>query len=655
MIMAGVKEGADRPRKIAKVSQNHKVIISSINTTNMDHYCKIVISPDRMNPNGCVKQGIRLHLTEFSRGLQVLGERCNYRLLSPLSSHQYKNYLEKATEEYLQNRDVNAPDAKPVIEVFNHTPFPYKNRNFTCINGDEVFEIFNNDQKEKGFARQIPLADLPFIVNWSGCAHCLPMQVNDDEVMSAIVEILTCFEELQPNILGLGLCGITEFGRILLYNILVDGERELQTEESEDERVTSAEDIIFSGYKQMVLVLNSQQVETGKSFMAEMLLRIFYGRKVGANGTLSFDSSKEFFRKGEPVVVDDFNNDTVGATLLSRASKAIWGQSTVTLRNKATVPRSNLVICSNEHIRDLKVEGKNKDEIFSKFSVLDLGEEPLVCSDNKGHLLKKILELCKSLRKCFPSFSGLMLQACGKYITREEFQSYSDLTSHERLGNLLKNVKNIFDKLAKFCEVKEIVKPKCLIKLDVSPLTMKSELVHKFKTPEQLSEILISQKVRMVQTQHNDVAGIAFSYLQLSLNPWFKDTLDYSIDGVPVYAKMRSRRLASQSGAEGRRVAFLKFELLKSDTVKRLKEECIAQEPEKYEPSVLVASYFSQQCKQYESTRMKCQQLAVQCILKYKEINKYIGSSDQCMFCSLVCKSSAGLKNHLRKCQKKPQ
>ena len=340
---------------------------------------------------------------------------------------------------------------------------------------------------------------------------------------------------------------------------------------------------------------------------------------------------------------------------MSRASKSIWGQSTITLRNKATVPRSNLVICSNENIRDLKVEGKNKDEIFFKFSVLDLGEEPLISSDNKEHLLKKILELFKVLRKFFPSFSGLMLQACGKYITREEFQSYSDLTKHERLGNLLKNVKNIFDRLVKFCEVKVIEKPKCLIELDVSPLTLKSELVHKFKTPDQLSEILILQKVKMVQTQHNDVIGIAFSYLQLSRNPWFKETFEHSIDGVLVYSKMRSRRLAGQSGGEGRRVAFLKFEILKPDTVKRLKEECKAQEPEKYEPSVLVASYFEQQCKQYESTRMKCQQLAIQFIHKYKEINSNVASADKCKFCSQVCKSSAGLKNHLRRCSKKPQ
>ena len=102
---------------------------------------------------------------------------------------------------------------------------------------------------------------------------------------------------------GLGLCGITEFGRILCYNVLVDGEREVQTDESEDETEIAAEDIIFSGYKQMMLIINSQEVETGKSFMAEMLLRIYHGRKVGANGTLSFDSCKEFLRKGEPIVV----------------------------------------------------------------------------------------------------------------------------------------------------------------------------------------------------------------------------------------------------------------------------------------------------------------------------------------------------------------
>ena len=101
---------------------------------------------------------------------------------------------------------------------------------------------------------------------------------------------------------GLGLCAITEFGRVLLYNILVDGDREVPSEDSEDENAT-VDDIVFRGYKQMVLILNSQECETGKSFLAELMLRMYHGRKVAANSTLSFDSSKELLRKGEPIVI----------------------------------------------------------------------------------------------------------------------------------------------------------------------------------------------------------------------------------------------------------------------------------------------------------------------------------------------------------------
>ena len=146
------------------------------------------------------------------------------------------------------------------------------------------------------------------------------MEVNDSAVMTALVEMMRCFDELQPNILGnylvvcplqhviviidfsgLGLCAVTEFGRILNYNLLVDGERDGEPDDSEDE----ADEVVdqFRGYKQCILILNSQEVETGKSFLAELLLRIYHGRKVAANSTLSFDSAKEFLRKGEPIVI----------------------------------------------------------------------------------------------------------------------------------------------------------------------------------------------------------------------------------------------------------------------------------------------------------------------------------------------------------------
>ena len=57
------------------------------------------------------------------------------------------------------------------------------------------------------------------------------------------------------------------------------------------------------GYKQMMLVLHSHETETGKSLLAEILLRIFHGRKQGLHSVLSFDSAKTLFSKGEPIVI----------------------------------------------------------------------------------------------------------------------------------------------------------------------------------------------------------------------------------------------------------------------------------------------------------------------------------------------------------------
>ena len=44
--------------------------------------------------------------------------------------------------------------------------------------------------------------DLPFIVNWASGAQAKPMQVDDDALMTALVEMLHCFDELQPKING---------------------------------------------------------------------------------------------------------------------------------------------------------------------------------------------------------------------------------------------------------------------------------------------------------------------------------------------------------------------------------------------------------------------------------------------------------------------
>ena len=83
----------------------------------------------------------------------------------------------------------------------------------------------------------------------------------------------------------------------MLYDILVDGENLI---DDDDEDLLGDD---FRGYKQMLLVLQSQQVETGKSFLSEVLVRMFHGKKQGIHSTLSFDSAKFLLGRGEFVVI----------------------------------------------------------------------------------------------------------------------------------------------------------------------------------------------------------------------------------------------------------------------------------------------------------------------------------------------------------------
>ena len=150
-----------------------------------------------------------------------------------------------------------------------------------------------------------------------------------------------------------------EFGRFLLYNILVDGGEPLgNLDESDDDIEEPLAE--FRGYKQMLLVLQSKQVETGKSLLSELLLRIFHGKKTGLQSTVSFDSAKVLLGKGEPVVIDDFNNDDIGSVLISRGSKAVWGKANILIKNTSVTPSANILFCTNEDISNLRVEGKNK-------------------------------------------------------------------------------------------------------------------------------------------------------------------------------------------------------------------------------------------------------------------------------------------------------
>jgi len=94
---------------------------------------------------------------------------------------------------------------------------------------------------------------------------------------------------------GLGICLLAEFGRVLLYNLLIDEESNRDDEPDEED--------IMHGYRQMILVLQSQSVETGKSFFCELMSRIFHGKKKNIHSILSFDSAKLLLSLGDPVII----------------------------------------------------------------------------------------------------------------------------------------------------------------------------------------------------------------------------------------------------------------------------------------------------------------------------------------------------------------
>ena len=60
---------------------------------------------------------------------------------------------------------------------------------------------------------------------------------------------------------------------------------------------------ISHGYKQMILVLQSQCVETGKSFFCDILSRLFHCSKRNIHSVLSFESAKMLLSRGDPVII----------------------------------------------------------------------------------------------------------------------------------------------------------------------------------------------------------------------------------------------------------------------------------------------------------------------------------------------------------------
>ena len=103
----------------------------------------------------------------------------------------------------------------------------------------------------------------------------------------------------------MGVCILTEFGRFLIYNLLVDGEQSEYSDDSDASDGEMDQNDGFRGYKQMMVILQSQAVETGKSFFSEVLVRMFHGRKHGIFSTISFDSAKKLLGKGEPVIIGE--------------------------------------------------------------------------------------------------------------------------------------------------------------------------------------------------------------------------------------------------------------------------------------------------------------------------------------------------------------
>ena len=341
----------------------------------------------------------------------------------------------------------------------------------------------------------------------------------------------------------------------------------------------------------------------------------------------------------------------------------------MTIRNQTITPNANLLLCTNEEIRDLKVEGKNKAEIYQKLSVIDLGEEPMSRSDSesKGEKFKEIFKLTKVVRKFLPSFFGLMLQVCGSYISTREFKAYEEITKHERLGNILKNVNKLYEKLNKFCEEENIEKPNSLEnKLDTSCLTNKSELALKFKNPEQVVEVLMAKELKIVLTEHKSKEGIAFSFKSLAKFPWYYQSIsNFKKDGIKVYSKMRTRQLDPDK-PEATSAAFLSFESLRPEVIEKIKDYAQAVNeddsesdetgPGQVDPEVNILEDIESECKDYENTKMDRFCLAEQYILSLG--NQIIDSETEttkhkCKYCGFIAKNKGGLTFHVKRCKKK--
>ena len=306
----------------------------------------------------------------------------------------------------------------------------------------------------------------------------------------------------------------------------------------------------------------------------------------------------------------------------------------------------------------LLVEGKNSKEVHMKLSVLDLGEQPM---KSKGETFNEVMKLAKDLRRVFPSYLGFMLQTNSEYISSEEFSQYKTITEHERFGNLLNNTRKLYEKLAKFCEIENIQKPKTLEDpIDYSCMMNKSELVHKFKTPDELINILVSQSGLLAITEHEKVKGLAFDIQVLLQFPWFKDSVKIKKDGLDVYHMMKTRRLGSKNDPkkESTRALFLSWDLLREETVEKVKDYIQMSLDDSLEevedPIEYLKNQFESEWLESEKRRKEQILMADKFVLSFK-VTEFVNQPGlfTCSHCGKHMKSKSGLTRHEKMCKVK--
>ena len=213
---------------------------------------------------------------------------------------------------------------------------------------------------------------------------------------------------------------------------------------------------------------------------------------------------------------------------------------------------------------------------------------------------------------------------------------------------MLHNVKNLCDKLTKFCEVEQIDLPKSLEgELDFSCMTNKSELVHRYKSPDQIINILISHNVKTAPTEHENKKGVVFDYSQLTKFPWFSKSFRIKKDGEEVYSKMRTRQLTTDRvNTMG---YFISFDFLREASIEKINEYVTADEEvlEEDEPGKSLENAFKKEC--YEHLRLKKERalLDERSVMDLVSV-KNLGTVYKCDSCGFVARNKGGLTRHVK-------